>query len=83
MDKREEVGRHRFHSDLSLDRDRDRDRDQYEPDVLQQAEYQGRKLFIYSAHDTTVAPILHTLGVFNGLAPPYARYIMHYSTVVQ
>lgn len=34
------------------------------------------KMFMYSAHDTTVAPILHTLGVFNGLAPPYASLIM-------
>ena len=33
------------------------------------------KLFIYSAHDTTVAPVLHTLGVFNNVAPPYARYL--------
>lgn len=34
------------------------------------------KVFMYSAHDTTVAPILHTLGVFNGLAPPYASLIL-------
>jgi len=34
------------------------------------------KLYIYSGHDTTVAPILHTLGVFNGLAPPYASAIL-------
>lgn len=45
-------------------------------DKREEAEYQGRKLFIYSAHDTTVAPILHTLGVFNGLAPPYASMVI-------
>lgn len=33
-------------------------------------------MYIYSAHDTTVAPILHTLGVFNGIAPPYASMVM-------
>ena len=31
---------------------------------------------MYSGHDTTVAPILHTLGVFNGIAPPYASMII-------
>ena len=36
----------------------------------------SRKVYIYSGHDTTVAPILHTLGVFNGLAPPYASAIL-------
>lgn len=34
------------------------------------------KLYLYSAHDTTVAPMLHTMGVFNGLAPPYASMVM-------
>jgi len=34
------------------------------------------KLYIYSAHDTTVAPMLHTMGIFNGVAPPYASMIM-------
>ena len=34
------------------------------------------RLFMYSGHDTTVAPVLHTLGVFNGLAPPYASMVM-------
>merc|ERR1712010_311650 len=34
------------------------------------------KVYIYSGHDTTVAPILHTLGVFNGLAPPYSSMII-------
>ena len=33
-------------------------------------------MYIYSGHDTTVAPILHTLGVFNGLAPPYASLVI-------
>jgi len=35
-----------------------------------------KKLYMYSGHDTTVAPILHTLGVFNGIAPPYASMII-------
>ena len=35
-----------------------------------------RKIYMYSAHDTTVAPILHTLGVFNNIAPPYASMVM-------
>jgi len=37
----------------------------------------NRKLFMYSAHDTTVAPILHTLNVFDPpKAPPYAAMII-------
>jgi len=37
----------------------------------------GRKMFMYSAHDTTVAPILHTLGVFDPpIAPNYAACIL-------
>merc|ERR1719369_1937675 len=36
----------------------------------------NRKLFMYSGHDTTVAPILHTLGVFNNIAPPYASMVI-------
>jgi len=36
----------------------------------------GAKLYMYSAHDTTVAPVLHTLNVFNGLAPPYASLVI-------
>jgi len=36
-----------------------------------------RKMFMYSGHDTTVAPILHTLGVFNPpVAPAYASMIL-------
>ena len=31
---------------------------------------------MYSAHDTTVAPLLHTLNVFNSLAPPYASLVL-------
>ena len=34
------------------------------------------KVFMYSAHDTTVAPVLHTLGVFNMIAPPYASMVV-------
>lgn len=36
----------------------------------------NRKLFMYSGHDTTVAPVLHTLGVFNMIAPPYASMML-------
>jgi len=35
-----------------------------------------RKMFMYSGHDTTVAPILHTLGVFDIKAPPFASMII-------
>jgi len=38
--------------------------------------YTGKKLYMYSGHDTTVAPVLHTMGVFNGLAPPYASMVI-------
>lgn len=34
------------------------------------------KVYMYSAHDTTVAPLLHTLNVFNSLAPPYASLVL-------
>jgi len=34
------------------------------------------KMFMYSAHDTTVAPVLDTLGVFNMIAPPYSSMII-------
>jgi len=36
----------------------------------------NRKVFMYSGHDTTVAPVLHTLGVFNMIAPPYASMVV-------
>eukprot|EP00092_Neocalanus_flemingeri_P076897 GFUD01095429.1.p1 GENE.GFUD01095429.1~~GFUD01095429.1.p1 ORF type:complete len:410 (+),score=111.59 GFUD01095429.1:112-1341(+) len=36
----------------------------------------NRKVFMYSAHDTTVSYVLNTLGVFDGLAPPYASLVM-------
>ncbi|CAL4060095.1 unnamed protein product, partial [Meganyctiphanes norvegica] len=35
-----------------------------------------RKIFFYSAHDTTVATLLLGLGVFNDLAPPYATTVL-------
>ncbi|XP_068082355.1 lysosomal acid phosphatase isoform X2 [Anabrus simplex] len=34
------------------------------------------KLFMYSAHDTTVANLLMTLGVFDGHCPPYTALIL-------
>jgi hypothetical protein len=33
------------------------------------------KLYLYSAHDTTVAAMLSALGVFNGEPPPYAATV--------
>jgi len=42
---------------------------------LQQGE-EVKKLYMYSGHDTTVAPILHTLGIFNGIAPPYSSMVI-------
>lgn len=35
-----------------------------------------RKMFIYSAHDTTVANILSTLGVFERHCPPYVATVL-------
>ncbi|KAJ1528663.1 hypothetical protein ONE63_007057 [Megalurothrips usitatus] len=35
-----------------------------------------RKMFIYSAHDTTIANILSTLGVFQPHCPPYAATVL-------
>lgn len=35
-----------------------------------------RKMYIYSAHDTTVANILNTLGVFHPHCPPYAATVL-------
>jgi len=37
----------------------------------------NRKMFMYSAHDTTVANVLNSLGVFQPpMAPPYASLVM-------
>lgn len=35
-----------------------------------------RKLYMYSAHDVTVATVLSALKVFNGIQPPYASMIL-------
>ena len=35
-----------------------------------------RKLFMYSAHDVTVATVLSALKSFNGIQPPYASMIL-------
>jgi len=37
---------------------------------------EGRKMFLYSAHDTTVASLLNTLEVFNDMPPPYASAVI-------
>ena len=39
-------------------------------------EVSEKKVFMYSAHDTTISYVLNTLGVYNGLAPPYASLVM-------
>eukprot|EP00090_Calanus_glacialis_P002491 TRINITY_DN11869_c0_g1_i5.p1 TRINITY_DN11869_c0_g1~~TRINITY_DN11869_c0_g1_i5.p1 ORF type:complete len:413 (-),score=122.52 TRINITY_DN11869_c0_g1_i5:35-1273(-) len=36
----------------------------------------NRKVFMYSAHDTTVSYVMNTLGIYDGLAPPYASLLM-------
>ncbi|RWS28315.1 lysosomal acid phosphatase-like protein 3 [Leptotrombidium deliense] len=36
----------------------------------------GRKLFIYSTHDTFIAILLHALGAFNMMSPPYGSSII-------
>ncbi|KAL1115881.1 hypothetical protein AAG570_006170 [Ranatra chinensis] len=36
----------------------------------------NKKMWVYSAHDTTVSNFLNTLGVFNMLNPPYAATVM-------
>jgi lysosomal acid phosphatase len=47
--------------------------DQFESNTLDPP---NRKMFMYSGHDTTVAPILHTLGVFDIKAPPFASTVI-------
>lgn len=36
-----------------------------------------RKMYMYSAHDSTVATNLNTLNVFNGIPPPYASAVIY------
>ena len=36
----------------------------------------NRKLFMYSGHDSDVAALLGTLGVYNGIAPPLASCVI-------
>ena len=33
-------------------------------------------MFLYAAHDDTVAMVMDTLGVFNGIAPPYCSTLI-------
>lgn len=35
-----------------------------------------KKMAMFSAHDTTVAVLLRTMGVFNDLSPPYAATVL-------
>ena len=39
-------------------------------------EKKAKLLYMYSGHDTSIATILNSLKVFNGLAPPYASAIL-------
>ena len=34
------------------------------------------KMFMYSAHDATVAIVLQALGLYNGIPPPYAATVL-------
>lgn len=36
----------------------------------------NRKLFMYSAHDVTVATFLSALQIFNDIQPPYASMVL-------
>jgi len=36
----------------------------------------SKKVYMYSAHDTTVSYVLNTLGIYDGLAPPYASAVL-------
>ncbi|XP_063219004.1 lysosomal acid phosphatase-like [Bacillus rossius redtenbacheri] len=35
-----------------------------------------RKMFVYSCHDTTIANVLNTLGVFDAHSPPYTATVL-------
>ena len=39
-------------------------------------EKKAKLLYVYSGHDTSIATILNSLNVFNGLAPPYASAVL-------
>ena len=39
-------------------------------------EQKAKLLYVYSGHDTSIATILNSLKVFNGLAPPYASAVL-------
>ena len=40
------------------------------------AETDVKKMYLYSAHDHTVAALLNTMGVFNQIPPPYASAVI-------
>merc|ERR1712187_350999 len=35
-----------------------------------------QKIFLYAGHDGTISFVLNTLGIFDGLAPPYSSAVM-------
>ena len=39
-------------------------------------EKEAKLLYMYSGHDTSIATILGSLKMFNGLAPPYASAVL-------
>ena len=48
----------------------------YDAAINSKAGHTKIKMLMYSGHDTTISYVLNTLGVFNGLAPPYASLVM-------
>jgi len=44
--------------------------------IARREEKEGKLLYMYSGHDTTISAVLNSLGVFNGLAPPYASAVL-------
>ena len=36
----------------------------------------ARKMFMYAAHDTTISYVLNTLGIYDGLAPPFTSMVI-------
>ena len=36
----------------------------------------NRKMSMYAAHDVTISFVLNTLGIYNGLAPPFSSMVI-------
>ena len=48
----------------------------YTKEVNHIVEKEAKLLYMYSGHDTSIATILGSLNMFNGLAPPYASALL-------